>query len=92
MSWAHLGGAGKGRCGTPSGAHSPGLRAAGGCLPSLSRSPVATGDLNGGRGSEGRPLLVAGLREGGDADFWKLVGGRGDTPASAEGSDPEAAE
>lgn len=32
-----------------------------------------TGDLNSGLDSEGRPLLVAGLRKGGDANFWTLA-------------------
>lgn len=75
MSWAHLGGAGKRQCGTESRARTPYLRRTWCYLPNLSRSAVATGDLSRGHGSEGRPLLVAGLRQGGDADFWRLVWG-----------------
>lgn len=73
VSSAHLGPAGKGRRGAGSEARSPDLRRARCCLPSRSRSAVATGDLNWGLGSEGRPLLVAGLRKGGDANFWNLT-------------------
>lgn len=88
VSWAHLGGAGKGWCGTASGAHGSYLQRATYYLPNLSRSTVATGDLNWVHVSEGRPLLVAGSRKGGDTNFWRLVGGRRDTPAGGKRSTP----
>lgn len=90
VSLAHLGRAGEGRRGAGRGARSPYQRAARRCSPYGSRSAVAAGDRTWGLGSEGRSLLAAGLKTGGNAKVRRLAWGREGTPAG-EGSPPEPA-